>query len=191
MKRIFLIILVTILYLIFMRGVASQLAADFNYAYSQQLLRETNYPKALEFSQHAISQNPNEPRYYYGKAKVLLAQLPNASKDNILELLTVAEKVNPQNLVTLRNVAPFYYFLAVSDLQRPEGPQNLDQKFLPITTKFFENLSSSYPADAGVQVLVAKYEKKLGLTELYQAKLVKIRQLRPDLLEWYPELVVL
>ena len=191
MKRFILIALVTIFYLIFMLEVVSQFAADFNYAYSQQLLREANYPKALEFSQRSISQNPNEPRYYYGKAKVFLAQLPNASKDNIHGLLTAAEKVSPQNLVTLRNVAPFYYFLAVSDLQKPEGPQNLDQNFLPVTTNFLENLSSSYPADAGVQVLVAKYEKKLGLTELYQAKLDKIRQLRPDLLEWHPELVVL
>lgn len=188
MKHVVWILVVTAVYVLFLRETWSQVSADFNYALAQRALKDSDYPHALELSQRARSQNPNEPRYFYGKAKVLLTQLPNSSKGDILHLLVSAENISPHNLVTLRNIAPFYYYLAVEDLKKPEGIQNIDQTFLPITLAFLEKLSVTYPDDVGVQVLTATYERKLGQTELFNSKIEKIRLLRPDLLEWQPGL---
>ena len=188
MRRVLEISAVTILFLIFGNFVLNLFFADFTYRSSQSLLTNQEYSKSQEYSEKAISLNPNEPRYFYGKAKVLLVQLPLSSKQEILDLLISAGELNPDNLVTLRNIVPYYYFLAVEDLQEPERQDNIDTEFLPTTIEYLEYLSNRYSWDLGVQVLVAKYQKKLGLTELYENKIEKIRQLRPDLLEWEPNL---
>ena len=63
--------------------------------------------------------------------------------------------------------------------------ENIDQAFLPETKNFYEKIKNISPNDAGVYVLLAKYEKRLGLNDEYNASVKIVEELRPDLLEWH------
>ena len=93
--------------------------------------------------------------------------------DAIADLET-AHRMNPRNLVVLRDSIPIYALLT-------EYPERTAAAF-----KFLQKYLSD---DVGVAVLLAKYEKNLGLDESYKASLRRIKLLRPDLLEWHPDLV--
>jgi hypothetical protein len=104
------------------------------------------------------------------------------------EDLKKAEDLNPDNLVTLRNSIPLYYFLAVEDVFLRSGPDNLDQEYSSETIAFYEKIKERYWSDVGVILSVAKYEKRLGLTDEYRKSVNRVRELRPDLLDWHESL---
>ena len=115
--------------------------------------------------------------------------LENAGRANLKKLalndLQTAQNLNPNNLVTLRNVVPLYYFLAIEDLEKPADGKNIDPEFIEATKDYFTMMHSYSPTDVGIYALLAKYEKRLGLNELYEQSVGRIKILRPDLLEWY------
>jgi tetratricopeptide (TPR) repeat protein len=150
---------------------------------------------AVNYSTQAITRNPHEPAYYRWRAKAFIAisVTPREPRSGMYKNLALADlekayQLNPKNLATLRNSAMFYYFLAVKDLSRPASAQNTDPKFLPAANAYFNRLKKAAPNDVGVYVLLAPLERDLGMATESKEDFEKIRELRPDLLEWYEKL---
>ncbi len=158
--------------------------ADEDLYKSQEYLGEGDIEMAKSLIDQAIKNNPQEANYYRVRAKVLVVGLvPDDSQDqqidkeSALRDLRTAYNLNPNNLVTIRNEIPLYYYLA--------GYPSIDENYLPTVTNFLEINKMRFNNDAGVVALVAKYEKKLNLTKEYGDSVKIINILRPDLLQWY------
>ncbi len=163
--------------------------ADVNFKKSQNLLRTNEAKRALLYADRSISLNSYEENYFRGRAKVntvLLVGSENTDllKNSILLDLEKANDLNTNNLVVIRNSVPIYYFLAVKDIYLESGRDNIDEVYINVVKKFFEDTKKSYWNDAGVVSLIAKYEKKLGLDDEYNKSRERVRVLRPDLLNW-------
>jgi hypothetical protein len=167
--------------------------ADINYAKSQEVIAG-GYTKSVSvLSEKSVSQNPFEPNYYRGKAKVDLLKLLYVSdpatklqiKERVLADLVKAYSLNENDLVTIRNELPLYYFLALKDIGLGTTQNNTDPRYLGIAKEFFESNKKRFWNDAGVIASVAKYEKKLGFVQEYSESVQRIMILRPDLLDWY------
>ena len=170
---------------IFLADKLSVQAADF--------LKEGDPERALGFINKSVELNPFEPSYYRTRSLVYLTagilekdvNKKTGFKNNAYNDLQKSLVLNPDNLVTERNLVPVYYFLANGNPESAPGAQNRDPEFINATKDFFQMLKSKYSRDAGVISLVAEYERKLGLTDEYEKSKEMIRNLRPDLLEWY------
>jgi tetratricopeptide (TPR) repeat protein len=167
-------------------------SADLLYEKSQLYLAKGDIEMASNLADKAIQNNKSEPNYYRGRAKILIVGagytngiLSESAKEKVLADLEKAVSLNPNNLVTLRNCIPLYYFLAVKDISIPAGINNVDEKYLLIVWDHFRQIKSRFDHDAGAVSSIAKYEKKLGLTEDFNESVEIIKRLRPDLLEWY------
>jgi len=167
--------------------------ADINYKRSQALLNGNYLESAVNLSEKAVSQNPLEPNYYKGRAKVYLIKflyvkdlsIKSQIKEKILADLEKAYFLNENNLVTIRNIFPLYYLLALKDINLETFQNNTDSKYLEVTKEFLEFNKKRFWNDAGVIASVAKYERKLGLVREYSESVQRIMELRPDLLDWY------
>lgn len=160
---------------------------------ASDFLKETEYERALSAANKSLELNSSEPSYYRTRALIYLT-LGVAEKDGVKKLahkrsaygdLRKSLSLNPNNLVTERNLVPVYYFLANEDPAAEPGTGNHAPEFISETKNYFQMLKGKYSRDAGVISLVADYEKKLGLIEEYEKSKEIIRLLRPDLLEWY------
>jgi|GEM_PF-1147715 tetratricopeptide (TPR) repeat protein len=158
---------------------------------SQDLFAKGNVQQALSYANTAVRANPYEPFYYRTRAKTYVLQTAGQDTDitQQLKLLALADmdyarKLNPNNLLTLRGLVPLYYFLALKDISATEETAK-DPGYVELARERYTQLVTSYPTDVGVLVLVAKYQKLLGLTEDYTSTIDRVAALRPDLLEWY------
>jgi hypothetical protein len=168
------------------------LSADESYVASQRSLKKSSFQKALSLANKSIKKNPREPRYYYGRAKVLLVSTVELSeeekhiaKELAIEDLATALVINPTNLVTLRNTVPLYYYLAINDLNKITTENNTDEIYLETTKNYYQSLKHYSQTDVGIYTLLAKYENELGLIEDFEISKQNIQRLRPDLLQWY------
>jgi len=166
--------------------------ADIAYETSQDYVDNGDYLEALKLADRAIELNPYEPNYYRGRARINTISLSVATQEYIpdlkkliLEDLKHSYALNPNNLVTIRNLIPLYYFLATKDIAVKEDSGNVDLAYLSPTLEFFKMAKARFVTDAGVYVLVARYEKRLGQENELTKTLEHIRKLRPDLLDWY------
>lgn len=167
--------------------------ADINYKKSQAMITGGYSESATSLSEKAVNQNPFEPNYYRGRAKekfIKLLYVEDASaksqiKERVLADLVKAYSLNENNLVTIRNIFPLYYFLAVKDMNLETSENNIDPKYIGVTKEFLESNKKRFWNDAGVVASVAKYEKKLGFAKEYSESVQRIMELRPDLLDWY------
>jgi len=191
MKKISLVF-ITIIYLLLMTIYWQTLSADESYVSSRKALKSSDFQTALEQANKSIKKNPREPRYYYGRAKVLLSSNVNLTPEErpymkklAEEDLLTAQKINPNNLVTLRNMIPIYYYLAVEDLNQQATGENIDPEYLKVTNDYYQSIKHYSPTDVGIYTLLAKYEKKLGLIDGLEESTQNIQRLRPDLLQWY------
>jgi len=194
-KRLIVIIPIIAISFTALRTFLGLYVADVYFEKSQDALQGRQLDKAIEFANLAVDRNPLEPNYYRGRAKVYIVSLLGLDektafliKNNALSDLQEAYKLNTHNLVTIRNVIPLYYFLAAKDLSKPASTDNVDERFLPVTRDFYRKIKDVSPNDVGVCVLLAKYEKRLGLMDDYEESIQKIKDLRPDLLQWNPSL---
>lgn len=192
MKKFIAIAFLTVIYLGAISKFISIFIADQNYSKAQRLLTTGDYVTALTISNEAVLKNRNEPIYFRGRAKILLAGLASVPDDTKSDLKQLAHKdlesaynLNPTNLATIRNIVPLYSYLATKDLNKPAGINNVDPNYLPIAEDFFIRIKDISPNDVGIYTLLAKYEKRLGLSEDYTQSVEKVRLLRPDLLEWH------
>lgn len=168
-------------------------SADKLSVQATDFLREGEYERALGFINKSIELNPFEPSYYRTRSLVYLTagilekdvNKKLGYKSNAYADLQKSLTLNPDNLVTERNLVTVYYFLANGNPESAPGAQNHDPEFINETKEFFQMLKSKYSQDAGVISLVAEYERKLGLTSDYEKSKEMIRNLRPDLLDWY------
>lgn len=183
--KILKILVITIIYISLLKIFWLTFNADKSYIGSQRSLKESNFTRALFLANQSIKNNKNEPRYYYGRAKVYLAI---KNKGGAVLDLEKAEKINRKNLVTLRNIVPIYYFLSINDLIKPGSEANLDEKYFQTTKNFYSSLKNYSPTDVGINVLLAKYERSLQMTVELNESLEIIKNLRPDLLDWHPSL---
>jgi hypothetical protein len=159
--------------------------ADVNAKKVDFLIKNKGLSSALNSSNSAIRLNPQEPYYYRQRAKAFLLMAIQEPQNNkkykqkALDDLNTALSLNYENLATIRNSIPYYYFLAKDE-------EVVSNHFILETSNFYKTTKSRFPTDAGVLVTVAKYEKLLGLTKEYEQSKQMIKKLRPDLLEWYP-----
>ncbi len=191
MTKIILIFVNIVLIAIFVRFfVADTAAKNIDHA-----IKDTNFEQALKNANLAIQLNPREPYYYRQRAKtfLLLAAQENTDKqiykNQALNDLQKGLELNEDNLATIRNSIPYYYFLAKSDFALQQDPTlktNLDANFTQITLDFYKTTKMRFNTDAGAIVTLAKYEKLLGFDKEYAESIVQLKKLRPDLLEWYP-----
>ena len=182
MKKVLLIILIWSFAIFFLNKITNIYEADKLLEKSERSLSKLDTRTALRLINKAIEKNSYEPNYFRIKAKILL--VGNMSKEDTLNNLKKSLELNPNNLVTIRNSVPLYYFLASKDLSLPSGYDNLDEQYVPAVRDFFGFVKDKYPNDAGVISLLAKYEKKIGFTDDYLSSVEMVRKLRPDLLEW-------
>ncbi|EKE00223.1 MAG: hypothetical protein ACD_22C00072G0006 [uncultured bacterium] len=182
-------------YILCVKQFATIYSADVDFKLSQEYLNSGDFMTGLSYANSAVEKNPNEPMYLRNRAKVYIlgssgldAEANFTLKTLALSDLQNAYKLNPENLATIRNVVPLYYFLSVQDLTKPVTADNLDYKFLAYTKDFFIQNKNISPNDVGIYVLMAKYENKLQMHGELTSSLEKIKQLRPDLLEWHESL---
>jgi len=173
-----------------MYKVLSLYRADVNFKKSQELIKVTEAKGALFYANKAVKLNPFEPNYYRGRAKInttFLVKNENLekTKEDIYSDLKRAESLNPYNLVTIRNSIPIYYFLAIKDLYIISGADNIDPNYIGPVSDFYKKAKSVYWSDVGVLLSVAKYEKRLGMLDEYEESASRIKELRPDILEWH------
>lgn len=204
-KNIFIVLLCSN-YILLMILFARMYLADVFYESSQNSFANQDYERAAQKSTQAASLNPNEPAYLRHRAKALImmsfSQNKAVFKSQAYDDLISAYHLNPDNLATIRNSVPLLYFLSVKDYTIPATfGTNIDTNFFNLTKDYFANVKNisqkdGYASfargglqnDVGIFVLLAKYEKKLGLTNEYEDSIKKITDLRPDLLEWHPDL---
>ena len=162
---------------------------------SEKYMKDHNNGKALDEINKAIKLNPNEPNYYRQRAKVGIASTLGTDAKTKQKLKSLIEQdletslsLNTKNLATIRNNVQLYFFLANLDLSQPASPSNTDPLFLPNALEYFEFVKKYAPTDLGVQVHIAKYEKRLQ-AENYKTTLETIRKIRPDVLEWHPDII--
>lgn len=176
------ILLITAIYLGLLGIFWNTVSADESYVESRKLLENGNGILALRQADKSIEKNTSEPRYYYNRAKILLATNKGDRKEAALKDLNQAYMLNPRNLVTLRNMVPIYYLLSLENLELPE---KLDPEYIKEAREYYSLVSKAAGNDVGVYTLLYKYETKLGLYEMAQQSKEKIIELRPDLLDWY------
>lgn len=169
------------------------IADMFDYA-SDLAIKAGRVSDSVSYSQTSLDLNPWEASYYKTYAQSLLYKSVDLEhrkeyKSLALQNLDKAISLNPQNLATLRNTLPVYYYLVVDDLTQPIRASNLDPDYLVTYIDRSQSLQKYVPTDAGVLVILAGHYKKLGLTDLYNQTREKIEVLRPDLLNWYPTLI--
>lgn len=195
MRKLLKIFLIAVLWLgtfFWTRTVWDNYSADAHYEKSQHQIDSGDYYEALESINSALTLNPYEPNYYRGRARINVISLSVVQEEFIPEIkkeiqddLIHAYILNPDNLVTMRNLVPLYYFIATKDITVREDSANLDPEYLENTKSFIQRLKDRFVNDAGVYVLVARYEKRLGLTKEFGDSVKRINVLRPDLLDWY------
>lgn len=161
------------------------------------------------YASYAILLNPNESANYLTRAKTYLAQSfekgsrqkegRNVSESENEEIITLkknaeidmlkAGTINPNDITISKSLLPLYYLIAVEDTIIDEETQQeidiVDKSYAPSTQKYFQDIVHKYPLDVGVITDVAKYQKMLGFTKDYEESRNMIKDLRPDLLEWY------
>src|SRR3989338_10618724 len=121
MKKITLILLVSAIYFMLVKSFISIYLADTYYTRSRDFVGDVEFSDALKFVNKALEQNPLEPAYYRGRAKVLiLSALYSLKEDDKLDLkkeayedLQNAFNLNVNNLATIRNSIPLYYYLSL------------------------------------------------------------------------------
>jgi len=190
--KIFLLILVWVLFFYGFSFLRKTYLADVYYAKSQNLLKKVEAKRSQEYADLAVELNPREPNYSRGRAKVNTVSSVSLSeneqkvlKQKILRDLQNAVNLNDENLVIIRNSIPLYFFLSTKDLNRPATVDNLDLAYLSYARDFFKYAKEKYNHDAGVISLLAKYEKRLNLDEEYNESVELIKTARPDLLDWH------
>ncbi len=168
--------------------------ADLYDSSAEKAVSKRQISEGISFSQNAVKLNPFEPSYYKTQAELLLyaaamdQQKSEEYKTLSIDLLNVALELNPINLATLRNTLPVYFYLGVFDLTKPVSASNLDPRYLNTFLTKSKSLTAYVPTDLGVLVNVASYYKKFGFTSDYELLRNEIKSLRPDVLEWHPEL---
>ncbi|MBN1162871.1 hypothetical protein JXA34_03975 [Patescibacteria group bacterium] len=166
--------------------------ADVCFENAVRSIDRGEYDIAVVYVNQAIKSNSEEPNYLRLKAKALILISTDATGDESYEYKTVAldslrkaYELNPNNLVTIRNSVPLYYYLSVHDYSLPPSVDNLDDRFIRYAADFFETVKERYSHDVGVITLIAKYENRLGLYEEYNDSVSLVEKLRPDLLDWH------
>ena len=186
MKKIILLIVIWVPLIFILREFVKLYSADVYFEKSMNGSRKVSVNVPIVYSGIAIKDNPLEPNYYRAHARALLtgmvyedSDLREEMKKQILNDLQIALSLNPNNLVTARNLIPYYYLLITAD------GIGANPAYVKIARDYFEFLKNKYPSDAGVIALVAKYEKKIGAVQDYTNSVEIVKKLRPDLLEWH------
>jgi tetratricopeptide (TPR) repeat protein len=195
MTKILYTAVIAFVYILLIMKLGSIYLADVSYKEARVLLSKGKIAGSLGSINRAIEKNPSEPAYYRERARIYLASMPGYEEEDLsliknlaLNDLKVAYDLNPNNIVTLRNSVPLYYFLAVEDVTRDIGPDNVDEDLVNETKAFYRHAKTKSPSDVGIYVLLAKYEHRLGMQEELEESIKRIRSLRPDLIDWHPSL---
>jgi len=173
--------------------------ADIYYQKSKNYFADKKLEAARDHINKAIELNPQEPRYFWGRARIYtlavgeyeLAKQPvEAAKlrANALEDLDTAYKLNRKNIVTIRNSIPLYYYLTVKNFATSAPNTDVDPNAQEITKNYYAMAAQKSATDVGLYALLAQHQKKLRLEPDATQSRNKVKALRPDLLEWYEPL---
>lgn len=197
-KKVLGSLIIIVLWLSVIISFAKIYLADIYFGYSENLLADGENIEALLAVNKAIKYNNQEPSYYRQRAKVYVASTANALqgskeledlKQLALQDLITGHEINPKNLATIRNSTPLYFYLANKDLSLTATKENLDPEYSEITKEYLIQMQNYLPSDVGVQVLAAKYQKRMNFENDLKESRERIKELRPDLLEWHPDLL--
>lgn len=182
-------LLVLLTYGAFILTVSFYYWADMAYQSSQDMVSQDT-EKSLELINTAIQLNPNEPIYYRGRARIYIASLVSLSgsvalKEQALNDMKHSYELNPLSLATVKNLISLYSFLAAKDLTLPPSSENVDSVYLEHAQSFYSKIKDISPNDVGMYTILAKYQKRLGLTKEYEYSVSRVDFLRPDLLQWH------
>lgn len=194
--RILLSLITSVCFFFLVKEFISFYLADVYFTRAENLFSKGKFNESLENINFSIDLNPQEPNYYRMRAKVLVGATINQPEEYSQQLKTycmedieIAKDLNPNNLATLRDIVPIYYYLSVKDISKLNTNENIDTKYLLKTQTYFDTLKKYSPNDVGIYVLLADYEKRLSLDSGYKETELIIKNLRPDLLDWYPSLI--
>jgi tetratricopeptide (TPR) repeat protein len=189
--KISIVLVLTGFFLVTVAGISRVYMAEIAYKQSRDSFRTRQITRARRQVSNAILLNKNEPAYYLQKARL---ELVLSNKEGVLDALQTAQKINPENKATMVDSIPLYYFLALTDIalqvQNPEElntvdpTDNIDENYIALTEEYFDYVKQKYPLHVGTQVKIAKYERLLNLKG-YSKTIESVKELRPDLLEWY------
>lgn len=181
-------------------GILKFFSADIVFRQSENLLKNERLDQALKKANTAIKLNSNEPTYYQARAKAYIAltsttqniQQKQEFKNKALQDLQTSLALNPKNLVTIRNLIPLYYFLSLNDLNNTAADRSFenknqiyDQFYFKTTKEYLKEVKNNAKNDIGIYILLAQYEKRLGLNSDFEQTKQKVKELRPDIVEWH------
>lgn len=175
------IITITIIYFLLIGLFWKTISADESYMDSREALENGDIETALLQANKSIEKNPNEPRYYYNRAKIYITTQNKSDKQKALTDLKNSEELNPKNLVTLRNNIPVYYLLS-SSINENEDTYKV---FNNLVKNYYSKMNNYSDSDVGLFAILYKYENLMGFTDLATQSKDKIEELRPDLFDWY------
>lgn len=193
-KRKIVLITTTSILAIVSYTASTQFLADV-FSYRAEKAYDKGYvEEALKFSNVATNLNKKEPFYFRQKAKILIITSSGISGENMagmkkeaLEDMLYSKNLNPTNLATLRGLIPLHYFLTLQDLRGASLGENssFDFEYFAGARAYYNFMFATYPNDVGILTQLAKYQKLLGLSDDYNLTLNRVKELRPDLLNWY------
>ncbi len=196
MQKVSVTIFILTAYISFLGFLTRFFIADIMHEQALDSFEAGNVKEALTQSNIAVKLNPWEPAYFRGRAKNLIAATMYKNDDekavikkNALDDLNYSYKLNTTNLATIRNSVPLFYFLAIKDITQPADDKNFDNEYKKAAKDFINKVKNVSVNDAGMYILTAKYEKKLGMKKEHLDSVKRIKQLRPDLLLWHPDLL--
>ena len=131
--KIFLISSFWCVYLLFISTIFDVYRADLKAVNSKEVLGAGDSAEAYILAQEAVALNPYRPYYYKNRAQVLLISFmaadavpPEEIKEQIFNDLQKSLVLNPENLASLRNNIPLYYYLALENLSVENSEENME-----------------------------------------------------------------
>ncbi len=191
------ILLITGIYIFCVYTILSLFIADIYFQKAQMQLNGLQLDTAIRLNAQAISLNDREPQYFIQRAKILVLTATdattssyNSTKKLAYDSLSKALYLNSNDLVSKLDALPLFAVLSTKNiLANSIYPNNIDYNYINEAYAFIANLKKEYANDVGVLTKCAYYEQKLGFNLEYLESIEKIKELRPDLLEWYPQLL--
>lgn len=191
------ILLITGIYIFCGYTILSVFIADIYFQKANEQLNALNLDEAFRLNSHAINLNNKESQYFIQRAKILVLTATDTTTSSYKptkklahDSLSKALYLNSNDLVSKLDMLPILAFLSTkNNMDSNVYPDNIDNNYINETYAFIANLKKDYANDVGVLTKCAYYEHKLGFNNEYLDSIEKIKELRPDLLEWYPILL--
>ncbi|MEK7595295.1 MAG: O-antigen ligase family protein [Patescibacteria group bacterium] len=174
--------------------------ADYYNTQAKKQLSEMKIDSAFKSSQKANNLNSWEPTYKRTLATIYLtttvSESVNGEEKKYLKTLTLnhldqAYKLQPYNLVNIKNLVPLFGYTGMVDIS--DEAQGVDAAFSPRILAFYKNVEALAPTDASLALALARgtrpynkeqailyYQKALNLKENSKEALTALENLQKE-----------